>query len=351
MAQRPLTPARWAAVMALVSVQAQAGNWFLIDLQGQRPQRTAYLAEFDRVQRRLDDGFDPARLALPGQPLPFVQRLQVIAVHEAPERADTSQFLVELRCTAGQARIAQVTAWERNGKPQQKPPTDWGPVGKGWLGAAHLIACDEARWQTALETDRRNPRPTALAELGLVYFGEHVIGTQLSDAVWTRLWTDGQRPAYTNEGTAAELDRRKREGQALLAQGAAQLEQQAEDTKALMEVTERFNARLARMNSDVVRAFGGLAGRTEQGVAQAIGAPASLTRSGSQVRMVYDEEGLHSDIVHSPVAVVTGQGAVVGHSTRTHVQTRREVCQRILFLKPIGSNPEPRVYDFQSVCK
>ncbi|MBB5205083.1 hypothetical protein HNQ51_002402 [Inhella inkyongensis] len=340
-----------AAWALLLTAQVQAGNWFLIDLQGQRPNRSAFLAEFDRVQRRLDDSVDPSRPPPPGQPLPMVHRLQVIAVHESVERADTTQFIVELRCAAGQARLAQVTAWGRNGKAQPQPPMDWAPVGQGWLDAARLIACDEPRWRAALEADRKGGRPVALGAIGLLPFGEHVIGTQLSDAVWSQLWVDGQRPAYANEGTPADLERRKREGQALLAQGAARLEQEAEDQKALMEITERFNARLARMQTKVVQAFQGLAGRTEDGVVKALGAPASMTRSSGQTRMVYEEEGLRSGVVQTPVAVLNGHGAVIGQSTQMQVQTQREVCQRILLLKPIGSKPEPRVYDFQSVCR
>lgn len=339
-----------AAPALLTATPIHAGQWLLIDLQGQAPQRIAFAAEADRVQRRLDDGVDPTRPPAMGQPIPFVHRLLVVAVHEAPHQPDSMHFQVELRCAAGQARIAQVTAWGRDGKSTNRPATQWGPIGKGWLDGARLIACEPERWQAAWESDRKRGQAQALGTIGLMPLGERVPGTDLVDAVWQQLWPDGQRPAYANDATPAELEARKRAGQAVLAQGAATLEQEATDLKALMTVTEKFNARLQRMPDTVVRAFQGMAGRTEAQVVQALGPPAGVTRAEGQVRMVYEEEGLRSGVVDSPVTVLNRAGQVVGQSTQAELRTQRVRCQRVLLLQPIGSKPEPRVADFQSLC-
>lgn len=343
----------WALSAALLDIPGAAGaaQWLLFDLQGQAPQRVAYLAEARPAQTRLDDGVDPSRPPPPGQPLPLVHRLLVVAVHEAADRPDTLHFQVELRCPAGQARFAQVVGWGRDGRATPMPATAWGPVGRGWVSGAQLVACEPERWQAAWESDRRRGGASrALAALGLLPLGDRVIGTDLVDAVWQQVWPDGQRPAYANDASPAELAARKRAGQAQLARGAAALEQEAADLQALMAATERFNARLQRMPDTVVRAFQGMTGLTEAQVVKAWGPPAQVTRAEGQVRLVFQEAGLRSGVTDTPVSVVNGNGQVVGQTVQSSVTTQRVRCQRALLLQAIGSKPEPRVVDFQSLC-
>ncbi len=347
---------RWLAIVgtlltSLAPITAAAGNWLLIDLQGQKPQRSVWVAELESLQRRLDDGVDPLRPPPPGAPLPLVHRLLVVAVHEAPERPDVTHFHVELRCAAAQARLAQVTDWHRDGSPKRHPPTAWAPIGQGWLAGARLLACDEPRWQHALQAARSRGNPQPLAELGLMDLGLRLIGTDLADAVWETVLRDGQRPAYANADSPADLERRQREGRARLAAGAAQLEQEARNQRALMEVTERFNARLARMPDTVVRAFQGLAGRTEAELVRAMGPPADVVRAEGRISLVFEEEGRRHGVVDTPVAIVNRHGQAIGQSTQAQLQTQATHCRRVLILQAIGSKPEPRVVDFESICR
>lgn len=315
----------------------QAAPWVLLAEQGQAPQRTAWVTEAGPTQRRLDDGVDPARLSASGAPLSFVLRLRVVAVHEAPERPDSTHLILELRCGAGQARVAAATAWGRDGRASPQPTTPWAPVAAGWQERAARLACDAAA-------------DSGPARTGLRALGDRVIGTDLIDAVWQQVWPDGQRPAYANTLSADALAERKQAGQRELAQGAARLEQEAADQRALMEVSERFNGRLQRMPDTVVRAFQGMAGWTQDQVLQAWGAAAEIRRSEGQVRIERVEEGLRHSAQDAPVAVVGAQGQVLGQSRQTVLRTDRTVCRRVLILQPIGSKPEPRVVDFQSLC-
>lgn len=120
------------ALALAVAGPLQAAPWVLLAERGQAPQRTAWVAEAGPMQRRLDDSVDPARPPAPGAPLAFVLRLRVVAVHESSQLPDSTHLMLELRCGAGQARVAAATAWGRDGRASPQPTTPWAPFEAGW---------------------------------------------------------------------------------------------------------------------------------------------------------------------------------------------------------------------------
>lgn len=352
-----------AVVVMLSAAPASAADWVLLASEGTRPDRSVYLADSGYISKRPPDDISPEELAQRSRqyksPADFLdaQMLRGITVVQALESAkepDTINYNLEFKCADNLVRIAEATAWNRDGSSQTKSRPAWIRVPSGWIEGARIIACDEAAWKRTFGKSNDEPRKwAALESTGLRYFGKFGIGTALPDAVWAKLWADGARPAYANDPTmtAEQREKKRQEAVATLGKGVELLQKESDKMKDELVMTEQFERALKVASSDFRREMSGMAGRTESQIVDLWGPPATVSESQGRRRLTYTFAGSTTGVESKPVAIVNQKGGVVGQTTQLEVVTRAATCERVLFLREGGRFPGYRLYDFHVSCR
>jgi len=354
-----------AAVVLMLAIArpAAAADWVLLASEGTRPDRSVYLADSGYISKRPPDDISPEELSQRARqfksPADFLdaQMLRGITVVQALESAkepDTINYNLEFKCADNLVRIAEATAWNRDGSSQTKNRPAWIRVPSGWIEGARVIACDEAAWKRTFGKSDDEPRKwAALESTGLRYFGKFGIGTALSNAVWAKLWADGARPAYANDPTmtAEQREKKRQEAVATLGKGVELLQKESDKMKDELVMDEQFERALKAASSDFRREMSGMAGKTESQIVDLWGPPATVSEAQGRRRLTYTFAGTTTGVESKPVAIVNQKGGVVGQTTQLEVVTRAATCERVLFLREGGRFPGYRLYDFQVSCR
>ncbi len=343
-----LQPRLASILLALCAVApAHASHWMLVGAEGDHaPDRRLTFAEFNNLVTRLDMPLDQAASAGADALLAAkVWRVRVVQVLEAREAPDTISYDIDVHCGRKQTRIAEAIAFARDATTTTTTPNQWADVGGGWPARVHLIACERPKLEKAVAAAKKgNVKP--LTDLGMVYVGEHVFGTQLSDVTWTHFWKDGVRPAYTTHRTPEEVEQRRREGLALAEQTAVRAQGVEKEAVFMLEVGANFE----RKSHDHQSELAGMEGWTEQRVIDAWGAPQSSAQGGETRSLVYEYVKPRYDVVDTTVDLMSAGGGKVGELRQSHVQTSMQPCKRMLSFRQGGSTPGWRLYDYRYDC-
>ena len=160
-----------------------------------------------------------------------------------------------------------------------------------------MLACEEARWKKALESDRRRGQgQDELNKLGLVVVGDHVLPMGLNDLTFATIWRDGKEPEFTTNKSPAELARMRQEtiarGNAISAEMQAKeqgLRRDIESSQAeevfMAKIDKNFGAKsYPKPFQNLVRS---MKGWTEQEIIEAWGYPDDERHVGSNRMWVY----------------------------------------------------------------
>jgi hypothetical protein len=365
----PSTPSRQALIGAAVVMtmaaapHASAAEWVLLASEGTLPHRSVFLADSGYISKRPPDDISPEELAQRARqyksPADFLNAqmlrgITIVQVLEDAKEPDTINYNLEFKCADNLVRIAEATAWNRDGTSQTKRRPEWIRVPPNWIEGARIIACDEAAWKRTFGKSEDAPRQwSALESTGLRYFGKFGIGTALPGAVWAKLWADGARPAYADDKTltAEQREKKVQEAVATLGKGVEQLQKESDKMKDELVMDEQFERALKAASSDFRREMSGMAGKTESQIVDLWGPPASVSEANGRRRLTYTFAGTTTGVEGRPVAIVNRQGGVVGQITQNEVVTRAATCERVLLLREGGRFPGYRLYDFQVSCR
>jgi hypothetical protein len=368
-AMPPLPPGRRALIGAAVAVTlsvarpAAAVDWILLASDGTRPNRSVYLADSGYISKRPPDDISPEELSQRARqfksPADFLDAqmlrgITVVQTLEGAKEPDTISYDLEFKCADNLVRIAQATAWNRDGSSQTRRRPEWIGVPTNWIEGARIIACNEAPWKRTFGKSEDEPRKwAALESTGLRYFGKFGIGTALPAAVWAKLWADGSRPAYADDKTltAEQREQKRQEAVATLGKGVQQLQKESDKMKDELVMDEQFERALKAASSDFRREMSGMAGRTESQIVDLWGPPSSVSEAQGRRRLTYTFAGTLTGVESRPVNVINRQGGVVGQVPRDEVVTRAATCERVLFLREGGRFPGYRLYDFHVSCR
>lgn len=345
----PVSTCLLLSLMAAPS--AHAGMWMLVYADGSRPARSAYYAAFDDVQSRTSPDEFLAELQRTGDPVKAevatrINQIRVNQIHESASGPWLTRYTLEFRCGSQQMRMTgRENHYRQNGRVEPAAGHEWQPLSAPWHAQSWLLACDESRWKSALESDRRRGQgQDALNQLGLVVVGDHVLPMGLNDLTFATLWRDGSEPEFTTDKSPAELQRRRDEA---IARGNALREDLQETEQGLRRDIAAAQAEDAFM-SDVDRNFAAksyplpfqdlvrsMKGWTEQEIIDAWGYPDDERMAGGHRMWVYytrkDERVANVVSKHGHVAV-TGD--------------LRE-CALMFILREGGDKPGGRLFDYQ----
>jgi hypothetical protein len=209
-----------------------------------------------------------------------------------------------------------------------------------------LVGSEGQRWEPAIDALRKRREPQALADLDMVYAGNHALGTSLSDLSWAWFWQDGARPAYSTHKTAEELERRRQQALALLANTGRQVAQRAGTLQQGLQALDQelaFQSNLARHFQTKPEAqhrdFKGMAGWTEARLVAFWGPPSRIDDNPQERHLLY----LAEDDRSKSFAVRDGGGNEVAAA---HYGEWRQ-CQLELVLRPGGGKPGLRLVDYR----
>jgi hypothetical protein len=352
-----------AVIIMSAAAPASAADWVLLASEGTRPDRSVYLADSGYISKRPPDDISPEELAQRARqfksPADFLDAqmlrgITVVQTLEGAKEPDTISYDLEFKCADNLVRIAQATAWNRDGTSQTRRRAEWIGVPGNWIEGARTIACNEAAWKRTFGKSEDEPRKwAALESTGLSYFGKFGIGTALPAAVWAKQWPDGTRPAYADDKTltAEQREKKRQEAVATLGKGVEQLQKESDKIKDELVMDEQFERALKATSSDFRREMSGMAGRTESQIVDLWGPPASVSEAQGRRRLTYTFAGTLTGVESRPVNVINRQGGVVGQVPRNEVVTCAATCERVLFLREGGRFPGYRLYDFQVSCR
>lgn len=339
------------ALSLIAAPSAHAGMWMLVYAEGSRPARSAYYAAFDDVQSRTSPDEFLAELQRTGDPVKAeaatrISQIRVNQIHESASGPWLTMYTLEFRCGSQQMRMTgRENHYRQNGRVEPVAGHEWQPLSAPWHAQSWLVACDESRWKSALESDRRRGEgQDALNQLGLVVVGDHVLPMGLNDLTFATLWRDGSEPEFTTDKSPAELQRRRDEA---IARGNALREDLQETEQGLRRGIASAQAEAAFM-ADIDRNFAaksyplpfqdlvrGMKGWTEQEIIDVWGYPDDERMAGGHRMWVYftrkDERVANVVSKHGHVEV-TGD--------------LRE-CALMFILQEGGDTPGGRLFDYQ----
>lgn len=336
------------AMFAVTPVRA--GEWVIVGTDGARPDRTIWYADFSSVTSRFAPGTDVlaarAKDPLAALEAARIMRIRAEQVLENAQGPDRIQYSLEFKCPARQVSIPEVNAYFReNGRTETQSRPNWMPIPDGWLDRTALIACQPDKWRPALDALRKRRDSRALSELGLVYAGQHVLGTDLPDLSWGEFWKDSARPEYTTNKSPEELEQLRRQTLAMMADTNKQLGQRADALGQGLKSQDQelsFQSAVAktfRTKPEVQhRYFKGMEGWSEQEVVKFWGPPSRTYDNAQERHMLY----LAEDDQRKSFVVVDGGGNAVAAS---HYGELRQ-CELGFVLRTGGGKPGWRLVDY-----
>lgn len=339
-------------LVALVAIApARAGEWVIVGTDGSRPDRTIWYTDFSSVTSRFAPGTDVAaaraRDPLAALEAARIMRIRAEQILENAQGPDRIQYSLEFKCQARQVSIPEVNAYFReNGRSETQSRPNWMPIPDGWLERAALIACQPEKWEPAIDALRKKRDSRALGELGLVYAGTHVMGTDLPDLSWSQFWKDGVRPEYTTNKSPEELERRRQQTLAMLADTNTKLGQRADALRQDLKSQDQelsFQSVVARTFRTKPEAqhryFNGMEGWSEDEIVKFWGPPSRTYENAQERHMLY----LAEDDQRKSFVLVDGGGNAV---SAAHYGELRQ-CELSFVLRTGGGKPGWRLVDYQ----
>lgn len=338
-------------LVALVAIApARAGDWVIVGTDGGRPDRMIWYADFSSVTSRFAPGTDLAA-ARTKDPLAALEaarimRIRAAQVLENAQGPDRIHYSLEFKCQPRQVSIPEVNAYYReNGRSETQSRPNWMPIPDGWLERTALIACQPNKWQPALDALRKKRDSRALSDLGLVYAGQHVLGTDLPDLSWSQFWKDGARPEYTTNKSPEELERLRQQTLAMMADANKKLGQRGDALRQDLKSQDQelsFQSAVAKafLTKPEVqhRYFNGMEGWSEAEIVKFWGPPSRTYDNAQERHMLYLAE---DDQRKSFVAVDGGGNAV----SAAHYGELRQ-CELSFVLRTGGGRPGWRLVDY-----
>lgn len=334
----------------LLSSAAYAGNWVLVGAEGKPPRRSHYYAAFDRVEARTPleaiETSVTSKNASKHIEAARLKRVPVIRVFEGAKDPDTILYTLEFKCQERLVSIAEAIVFNRDSTTQTMSKPEFMPIPKTWLNGASLVACEEEKVMAAAQAAGKQKRQDPLADLGLVYVGDFVLPTQLSDITWQTFWKDNTRAEYTTTLSPEEVERRRQEmltqldaTQKMLGEKAAQVQLAIENDDKEREFIDQVNKTFKTKNNQQQQLFYGMEGWTEQELVEFWGVPASARELSGMRQLDYYSQ----DDTRQNYSVVARNGQVVGTGETGELRQ----CEMSLFLREGGGKPGHRLVDYR----
>lgn len=347
----PLAPAAFLALSLCAIFPAHAGMWMLVYAEGNRPSRVAYYAAFDDVQSRTSPEEFLTELQRTGDPIKAeaatkISQIRVNQIHESASGPWLTMYTLEFRCGSRQMRMTgREHHYRQNGRSEPAAGHGWQDISAPWHAQSRMLACEEARWKKALESDRRRGQgQDELNKLGLVVVGDHVLPMGLNDLTFTTIWRDGKEPEFTTNKSPAELARLRKDAVARADAIGSELQAKEQGLRSDIESSQAEEAFMAKVDrnfkaksypkpfQDLVRS---MKGWTEQEIIEAWGYPDDERFVGSNRMWVYYNR---KDERVANVVSKYGHVAVTGDL--------RE-CELMFILREGGKKRGGRLFDYQ----
>lgn len=170
--------------------------------------------------------------------------------------------------------------------------------------------------------------------------------TELSDLTWATFWKDGTRPEYTTRLTREELEKKRQQTLAMLADAGKKVSQQTAKVRQDIENADKEDAFMTQVSKAFKskpaaqqQIFFGMEGWTEKEVVDFWGVPLSVRElSGTRQLDYYSQDDTRLN-----VALVNGHGQVVstGQTGELHE------CEMSLILREGGGKSGYRLVDYR----
>lgn len=337
----------------LATLPAHAGNWVLIGHEGDRPARNHYYADIDDIADRTPP---EAVMAVTSKTKASeiaqaiedvrIKRVTVVQVLEPADGPDTVSYQLLFKCKDRLVSIPQAIAWSRDATQKTLSKPTWMSVPRNWIGQAYMIGCEPDKWRPAVEAAAKQKQQGPLADIGLVYVGDYVLNTELSDVTWETFWKDGARPEYTTKLTREELEKKRQQTLTMLADAGKQVAQKAAKVRQDIENADKEDAFITRINKTFKskpaaqqQILFGMEGWTEKEVVDFWGVPLSVRElSGTRQLDYYSQDDTRQN-----VALINGHGQVVSAGQTGELRE----CELSLIMREGGGKPGYRLVDYR----
>lgn len=320
----------------------------VIFIEGEKPSRVVFAAEFLDLQDRTDR----ASLLMHGQSGGDWQQQQkvamrVIAIYEDPGAPESTDMTVEFMCFQQRFRITSAHTMLRDGS-ERFPTQDWqsyGAASSAWPLVASEIACKNEIVRKAVDqvaTSQGQQDFRALEKLGIFYIGEPD-RLETVDRVWQTFLSDGKRPDYA----ARKLSDAEVAG--YLAKIDENLKNLKKSNEAAMEIANvelrrmkderEFKKEIATNGAKHGKQLGWLLGQSEQAIVRVAGRPFDLLEDGDTRYLIYYDE------------YAKGGVGYVRDTNRNYIGTSTTVtCEVRIEMRRGGSSDEYRAVDYRLIA-
>lgn len=210
-------------------------EWVLLWLTGERPNRRAFFVQASSVVSSISElelvatGVkSPDRLSALQEDAARFRRCTLVEVCESGDSHDLTVCFMEFDREARSYRVPMGATWWRDGRQEDFSELQWRPLTGDWEKRAFAFTFEEMPWKPALKKVRdavlapKLGTPSApsvidqseLIAMDLFAMGEHLFYMDLADAMWSTVWSDGVRPAYTVPIAKLQMAQLEKRGQA-----------------------------------------------------------------------------------------------------------------------------------------
>jgi len=339
-----------------LSIAAPMG---IIFVEGDKPSRVAYVAEFLNIY----DHSSSLTAMMNAQTDADFRKLQkeqkqvemrVIAVYENKTAPESIDMTLEFQCHKKMYRINQAHAMLRD-TTEKRTKQDWKPYTSSNSAlpiAAAKIACEHdlvSKAAKEVAASKNAQDFSAFNQLGIVYIGD-LDRLQVVDTVWETMLADGTRPAYKSKKLTAEETKAWNEK---IDKKLAEAKKQTADNEALaatefgnIKAEQEFKKKITANNKKHTDLFGReskqykqlkwLIGQTEKDVVRNSGAPLDVVDAGDARFLTYYNEYFIPGVGYY---LDSNGNEVPGGTTVT--------CELTIELRQGGSKVDFRAVDYQ----
>jgi hypothetical protein len=346
-------------LLSLLPSLSLAAHMGIIFVEGDKPSRVAYAAEFLNIY----DHSSSLTALMNAQTDADFKKLQkeqkqvemrVIAVYENKTAPESIDMTLEFQCHKEAYRINQAHAMLRNAT-EKRTKQDWKPYTSGNSELPIVvakIACEhELVYNAAKEvaTSKNGQDFSAFDQLGIIYIGD-LDRLQVVDTVWKTILADGTRPAYKGKTLTAQETKVWNDK---LDKKLAEAKKQASDYEALasselgkMKEEQEFKKEIAANKKKHTDLFGReskqykqlkwLVGKTEKDIVRNSGAPTNVTEAGGARFLTYYNE-----------YYIPGVGYYLDSNGNEIYGGTTVTCELIIELRQSSSKVDFRAIDYE----
>lgn len=319
-------------------------DWWFVWAGGESPSREVIYIDSLSVREEVDHAAimnAPLGKKMKKWPIAYVQA-DGVSIYEDPKKPARINGRVLVKCEAQQMKFeaSYQTYWDTDRGLVTGPASPW------------LDANSDLRYS---QIAKFLCEPGARNDKNMMMRADQT--SDPLDTTWDILWKDAKKPEFTTKKSREEIDA---EYEATLAKtqkliGGAiadaekRLDGMNQEEAFMISIRNNFQSKDKKFHS----LFYSMPGWSEETINTVWGPPRRSGWDGETRVLIYPYQDTVYDQVQTPVDVMSCQGggcAKVGETTQTSSVARTVNCERTLYLRPGGSKPGPRLFDYAWNC-